>query len=167
MTEMDLGQMYLVYNSALIARSSSDILFFKIEVDEDTEERKWKQYDIINCRGFIYYIKGNVRIQITTDFKIFFYLIDKETFKATLENVMYNFMGCNQMMFGSKVRYSVTYKTNQRSFDIFRRKYWHDFKVPLSNENLEGSLGLELENINTYLIAKVDKVMMFDCDTFL
>jgi hypothetical protein len=95
MTQMDLGQMYLVYNSALIARSSSDILFFKIEVDKDTEERKWEQYDVINCRGFIYYIKGNVRIQIITDFKIFFYLIDKETFKAKLENVMYNFMGCN------------------------------------------------------------------------
>ena len=30
MTDMDLGQMYLVYNKALIARSSSDILFFKL-----------------------------------------------------------------------------------------------------------------------------------------
>ena len=36
MTEMDLGQMYLVYGRALIARSSSEIVFFKIEVDEDT-----------------------------------------------------------------------------------------------------------------------------------
>ena len=62
MTEMDLGQMYLIYQQALVARSSSDILFFKIEVDEDTEERKWKMYKVINCRGFIYYIKGNVRI---------------------------------------------------------------------------------------------------------
>jgi hypothetical protein len=34
---MDLGQMYLIYQQALVARSSSDILFFKIEVDEDTE----------------------------------------------------------------------------------------------------------------------------------
>ena len=54
-----------------------------------------------------------------------------------MENVMFNFMNCNQMMFGSKVKYSVTYKTNQRSFDIYRRKYWHDFKVPVSDENLE------------------------------
>jgi hypothetical protein len=89
--------MYLVYNSALIARSSSDILFFKIEVDEDSEEktRKWKQYDMLEVRGFIYYIKGNVRIQITTDDKIYFYLIEKETLKAVLENVMFNFMTCN------------------------------------------------------------------------
>lgn len=104
--------MVLVYNNALIARSSSDILFFKIEKDEDTEERKWKLYHDIEVRGFIYYIKGNVRIQVTTNDKIYFYLIDKDTLEPELENVMNNFMSCNQMMFGSKVRYCVTYKTN-------------------------------------------------------
>jgi len=104
--------MYLLYNTALIARSSSDILFFKIEKDEDTEERKWKQYHMLEVRGFIYYIKGNVRIQITTDEKIYFYLIDKETFEPNLENVMYNFMSCSQMMFGTRVRYGITYKAN-------------------------------------------------------
>ena len=86
--------MYLVYNAALIARSSSDILFFKIEKDEEGV-RVWKQYKQIERRGFIYYIRGNVRIQITTDDKIYFYLIDKETFEPILENVMYNYMGCN------------------------------------------------------------------------
>ena len=30
MTDKDLGEMYLVYNTALIVRSSSDLLFFKI-----------------------------------------------------------------------------------------------------------------------------------------
>ena len=72
----------------------------------------WRQYKVIEKRGFIYYIKGNIRIQITTDDKIYFYLIDKETLMPHLENVMYNYMGCNQCMFGSKVRYAVTYKTN-------------------------------------------------------
>ena len=38
------------------------------------------------------------------------YLIDKETYMPNLENVMYNYMGCNQMMFGSKVRYGIAYK---------------------------------------------------------
>jgi hypothetical protein len=166
MTEMDLGQMYLVYNSALVARSSSDILFFKIEVDEDTEERVWRQYRMLERRGFIYYIKGNIRIQITTDEKIFFYLIDKETFEPILENVMMNYMACNQMMFGSRVRYGVTFKTNQRSFDVYRRKYWHDFKVPITTENLESSIGLELETMNAYLVSKIDKVIMYDSQSF-
>ena len=166
MTEMDLGQMFLVYNSALIARSSSDILFFKIVKDEETGERKWEMYKVIEVRGFIYYIKGNVRIQITTDDKIYFYLIDKETYEPKLENVMFNYMQCNQMMFGSKVRYGVTYKTNQRSFDIYRRRYWHDFKVPISNENLEGSLGVEINSMNSFLVSKIDKVTIHDSDTF-
>ena len=96
MTEMDLGQMALIYNSALVARSSSDILFFKIETDEDTDVRKWKLYHTIsNVRGFIYYIKGNIRIQVTSDIKIYFYLIDKLTFEPILENVMFNYMNCN------------------------------------------------------------------------
>ena len=68
--------MYLLYNTALAARSSSDIVFFKIEYDDTLERRMWKQYHIIHVKGFIYYIKGNIRIQITTDDKIYFYLID-------------------------------------------------------------------------------------------
>ena len=166
MTEMDLGQMYLVYNSALVARSSSDILFFKIVKDEETGERKWKLYHTEEVRGFIYYIKGNVRIQIVTDDKVRFYLMNKDTLMPILENVMFNFMTCNNMMFGSKVRYCVTYKTNQKSFDIYRRKYWHDFKVPITNENLEGSICLELQKMNSFLVSKVDTIIMYDSESF-
>lgn len=104
--------MYLIYHKCLAARSSSQILFFKIEKQEYTGRRIWVQYDQINSRGFIYYIKGNVRIQVTTDDKIAFYLIDQVTLRPQLENVMRNYMNCNQMMFGSKVRYCITYKTN-------------------------------------------------------
>lgn len=104
--------MVMFNNEALICRSSTKVLFFKQMKDIDTGEIKWTQYHTIKVRGFIYYIKGNIRIQITTDQKIYFYLIDKETCMPELENVMYNFMGCNQMMFGSKVRYGISYKTN-------------------------------------------------------
>ena len=126
----------------------------------------WRQYNLIEKRGFIYYIKGNDRIQITTDDKIYFYLINKETLEPILENVMYNYMGCNQCMFGSRVRYAVTYKTNQKSFDIYRRKCWHDFKVSITDENMEGSIGLELETMGTYLVTKVAEVIMYDSTSF-
>lgn len=76
MTDMDLGQMYLVNNKALIARSSSRILFFKIIVEEETGDRNWTLYDTISLRGFIFYMKGNDRIQITTDKLVYFYGID-------------------------------------------------------------------------------------------
>ena len=66
-------------------------------------------------------------------------MINAKTFEPELENVMANFMNCNQMMFGSKVRYCITYKTNQKSFDIYRRKYEHDYKVNVVTENYDGS----------------------------
>jgi hypothetical protein len=43
MTDLDLGQMFLINSRALIARSSSQILFFKQVVDEEDETiKEWK-----------------------------------------------------------------------------------------------------------------------------
>jgi len=45
MTDMDLGQMYLFNNKALIARSSSKVVFFKVVQEEDENKnvtKKWK-----------------------------------------------------------------------------------------------------------------------------
>jgi hypothetical protein len=90
-------------------------------------------------RGQVYFIRGNVRIQIVTDEKVYFYMIDKETFMPTLENVMYNYMSCSVMMFGSLVRFGITYKSNQPGFTIYTRKYFHNFKCAISNKNYEGA----------------------------
>jgi hypothetical protein len=38
MTDQDLGQMYLINNKALVARSSSKIVFFKIVEEEDEND---------------------------------------------------------------------------------------------------------------------------------
>jgi len=67
MTELDLGQMFLIYNKALVARSSGDIVFFRREEVEAENGigppvKKWKLYHQIQARGFLYYIKGNIRI---------------------------------------------------------------------------------------------------------
>lgn len=70
------------------------------------------------------------------------------------------------MMFGSRVRYGITYKTNQKSFDIYRRKYEHSFKIPINSSNLEGAIGLELHTMDTFLVAKVDTISVYDTDTF-
>ena len=55
----------------------------------------WKQFFSLQHKGFLFFIKGNIRIQITTDEKIYFYLIDPDTLEPKLENVMYNYMDCN------------------------------------------------------------------------
>ena len=70
------------------------------------------------------------------------------------------------MMFGSKVKYCITYKTNQRSFAIYRRKFLHNFKVTVSQENLEGSKGLEFPSMGIFLVTKIDKVIMYDSITY-
>ena len=51
--------MYLLFDQALVVRSSSSILFFKI----DQESGLWEQYqELTDMRGNIYFIKGNIRI---------------------------------------------------------------------------------------------------------
>jgi len=60
------------------------------------------------------------------------------------------------MMFGAKVRYGITYKTNQRSFAIYRRKHMHNFKVPVVATNMEAAKGLELTTMDTFLVSRVD-----------
>lgn len=113
----NLGQMYLINEKVLVARSSSKILFFKLQRKEDLAgemKTEWQLYHDIPIRGMIFFIKGNKRFQITNDKKIYFYLIDTNTkdMMPQLENVMKNFMNCSQMMFGSMVKYCITYKTN-------------------------------------------------------
>ena len=83
-----------------------------------------------------------------------------------LENVMFNYMNCTQMMFGSKVKYCITYKTNQKSFDIYTRKYEHDFRVNVINKNYNGSIGLPIMPINAFLVSNLDVINVYDVDTF-
>jgi hypothetical protein len=80
---------------------------------------------------------------------------------------MYNYMGCNQMMFGSRVRYGISYKSNQKNFTIYRRKYMHNLKVCVNATNFEGCKGIELVSHNTILVTNLDQVLIFDSETFL
>ena len=79
---------------------------------------------------------------------------------------MFNFMKCNQMMFGSKVRYCITFKTNQKGFEVYRRKYEHNFKSLLYKENFEGSHGLQVTKTNRILVTKIDKVFVINSETY-
>ena len=158
-TTADLGTMYLLFDQALVVRSSSSILFFKI----DKETGLWKEYHKFEkMRGQIYFIRGNIRIQVTTDDRIYFYMIDKETFHPTLENCMNNFMQCSQMMFGSRVRYGITFKANQPGFQIYSRKYFHNFKVAITTNNYEGSVGSNLSLMKSYVMAEKTKIGVYD-----
>lgn len=123
-------------------------------------------YETLEFGGNIFFIKGNRRIQIVTDDKIYFYNIDQETFMPEIENVMNNFMNCSMMMFGAKGIYGITYKINEGNFDLYRRKYIHDYKVTVVDMDLDGSRGLPIESMNAFLVSKKNKVIFFSQDTF-
>ena len=162
-----LGQAILVYNEALIIKGSSEICMYKLVYKEkNSEERHWEKYKELNYRGMITYIKGNIRFNLVTEDKIYFFLVDKETLLPTLENVMFNYMQCQQMMFGSKVKYGITFKTNERSFTIYKRKYENCLSAPVIRKDFEGSKALELHTARSLVVTKKDQVFIYDANTF-
>ena len=83
-----------------------------------------------------------------------------------LENTMNNYIGCTAMLFGSMVKYGVTYKQDLPGFELYKRKYTHDFKNLIVDENFNKSYPLEVEIINSFLVSKNDKIMLFNSDTY-
>ena len=111
-------------------------------------------------------MKGNKRIQITTDSHIYFYIMDRDTLEPSLENVMNNYMECNMMMFGSKVNYCITYKQNQKDFVIYRRKYYHSFKSQIREEDYTNSQVIDVKSMNKFFVSKMDEIHVY-CATNL
>jgi hypothetical protein len=94
-------------------------------------------------------------------------MIDKETLLPVLENILSNFMQCTQMMFGPRVRYSITFKHNQPGFDVFRKKYQHGFKCLLVEENYNKSIAVEIKKMNSFMVTQKDKIHVYDSNTFM
>lgn len=82
-----------------------------------------------------------------------------------LENAMYNFTRCSVLMFASSLRYAISYKNNQPSFQIFTRKQFHNFKVVLNNANHEQAYGATLPKRSQYIISNILTVQLFDQKT--
>lgn len=49
---------------------------------------------------------------------------------------------------------------------IYRRKYEHNFKIPVVSENLEGSQCLELVRHDIFLCTNIDKVNVYHIESF-
>ena len=129
---------------------------------KDKKTGIWEQYfKIDNMRGSVYFIKGNVRFQITTEQKIYFYLIDKETLLPELENVMWNFMGCSTLMFGARVKFSISFKANESDIKIYSRNNFHNFKVCVNDKSFEGAVGCELVSFGMYCLASGLRISIY------
>ena len=93
-------------------------------------------------------------------------MVDRKTLMPELENVMYNYMDCDYMMIGPKVRYCVTYKNSSKGFSVFRAKSVHNFKVTVNDKNLEGSKILELQSIKSFAVTATAEIILFDSEDF-
>jgi len=88
-------------------------------------------------------------------------MIDKETFEPSLENTMYNFMQCSQMMFGTRVRFGISFKANQPGFQIYTRKFFHNYKVAIDNKNHEGAIGCNLSSTKEFVMAEKTVIKVY------
>lgn len=70
------------------------------------------------------------------------------------------------MMFGTRVRYGISFKINQPGFMIYTRKYYHNFKVTINNQNHEGALGANIKKQGWYVMGKGSTVGIYDQEKF-
>lgn len=75
-------------------------------------------------------------------------------------------MEATQCMYGKRVRYGITYKQNERSFNLYRRKYMHNLKVCINNKDMEGAFACLFDKYNCMLVAKIDEVFIFDSHSY-
>ena len=127
----------------MIAKNSSKIIFLKLEEDKASKKGvRWHTYHTLNFRGFIYTIKGNKTVFISTEKYIYFYLIGADDIPV-VENVIYNFLNCTSVVAGALgQRQMLSYKMNEKGFTVLKRRYFHHFKLPLAFYNYEGCSGI-------------------------
>ena len=83
------------------------------------------------------------------------------------EYIMDNFMHASQMIFGCRGWYCITYKHGTNSFDIYGRRFEHEFRVKTCKGiDLEACVGLPIESLNAFLVGKGDKIMFYDLQEY-
>jgi hypothetical protein len=93
-------------------------------------------------------------------------MVDIKTGIPELENVMFNYMECDQMMFGSMRKFNISYRENIKNFDIRTRKYNNNFRIKIDKDNFEGSKGISLGHLNAFIISKGNSIYVYDSDKF-
>lgn len=111
-------------------------------------------------RGTVYFMRGNVRFQITTEERVYFYLISRETLEPQLENVMGNYLGCSNLLFGARVRYGVAFKASEPGIQVHRRRLFHNFKVCLHQEPSGEAVCDELRSLKQFIVGRQRRVQI-------
>lgn len=81
---------------------------------------------------------------------------------ANVETIVRNDINCSMIICGPKVKFFVAYKQNQKSLDVFMRKYEHNFMASINNNDFEGCTGIELPKKGLIFVSHHDKVLILD-----
>ena len=66
------------------------------------------------------------------------------------------------MCIGRLNKFCVTFKINECRFSMFRRKYQHNLRVKVHDEDYDGSKALEVHSLNVFFVSKIDKIHVYD-----
>ena len=166
-SDRDMGQMILWNSECLITRSSTVVQFYKQVWDAKEKYYEWDCVSEIESTGFISSNRKGNNFYITEDEFIYFYTIDGDTLKPTLQNVMFNFMQCSILIIGEQGRFALTYKANQSNLLKFEKKMDHDFCVRVNDEDFENSSGLNMIDNDCVIICKPKgEILIVDQNTY-
>jgi hypothetical protein len=95
----------------------------------------------------ISYTHGDYRFQLIQENKIKIYCLEvrDDKFRPVLENTLYNFMKCSQLLLSKNGEFAVSYKHDQDNLYVYERKYFHDFEVKVDSKDYEGTIAKTLK----------------------
>lgn len=70
------------------------------------------------------------------------------------------------MMIGAHKKYAITYKTNERGFEIYQRKFLHDLRVCINASNFEGAKAVEIISSGLFLVSNIFEITIYDNETY-
>jgi len=71
------------------------------------------------------------------------------------------------MLFGSKVRYCVTFAGGEKSFNVYTRKAQDTFYGNVVEQNFGTSDGIIHQSMNAILVSQMEKIKFYDAESFL
>jgi len=79
---------------------------------------------------------------------------------------MINFDDCSMMIFSESGEQCISYKKNQADFKICQRKYLHEFKARVQDQDFETAFGLPLHGIDHFMVADDGDLYCYDDNTY-
>lgn len=94
------------------------------------------------------YTSGDTRFQLIQEKKIQIYklVVMDGKFRPVLENTMFNYMNCSQLLLSKNGDFAVSFKYDQNNLYIYERKYLHSFSVKIDGKDYEGTIARTLKD---------------------